>query len=170
MGAIELWFKTYALYLRIALIAIVLGATAYFSAHWATQIERTSWLEKQAKADADAIVAQQESQRESVHAGAMYELDRAKVTRVVNTPNRKLDALLQTPVGDVVIPGDLGVRLNAIAAAADQASSAERGSDAAVRSSDSVPDSERAASGVEATSREQYRIGDRLPLAPQTTR
>lgn len=170
MGAIELWIKTYALYLRIALVVIVLGTTAYFSAHWATQIERSSWLAKQAKADADAIAAQQESQRESAHAGAMYELDRAKVHRVVSIPDRKLDALLQTPVGDLVVPGDLGVRLNAIASAADQTSETIGQPDTVLRSADSISHSVGAASGVETAPGEQYRIGDRLPLASQATR
>lgn len=167
MGESVIFFETYAIYIRIALAAAALAATAYFSAHWATEVNESKWQKKEAAAAQQVIVDQQESQRESAHAGALYELDRAKIQHVVSTPDRKLDALLQTSVGDVVIPGDLGVRLNAIASAAiDQASQAASGSDSPLPSASAVSDSERPASGVEAASGSQYRIGYRLPTAP----
>lgn len=167
MGESVSFFETYAIYIRLALAAAALAATAYFSAHWATEINESKWQKKEVAVAQQAISDQQESQRESAHAGALYELDRAKVQRVVSTPDRKLNAVLQTPVGDVVIPGDLGVRLNAIASAADpQASQAASGLDSILPSASAVSGSERTASGVEPTPGSQYRIGYRLPPAP----
>jgi len=157
--------QPYLLWIRIALAALVIAGTAYFSAHWATKVERAAWLEKQAVADAQAIAAQQESQRESAHAGVLYEQDRAKVQHVVNTPDRKLDALLQTSAGDPVVPAALGVRLNAIARAGE-ASAAASGPDAGMPSPSAVPGSIGDPPRMETHSGEQYRIGDRLSPSP----
>ncbi len=150
----------YMLYIRIALFALVVGGTAWASAHWATQVNESKWLKKQADQDKQVLAEMRRTELVSQDTGAKYEQDRAKVQRVVSTPDRKLDAILQTPVGDIVIPGDLGVRLNAIASAADdQTGQAVTGLDSGLHSGDSVPNSERAASGVEAASGGQYRIG-----------
>lgn len=167
MSPIEAWVEQYAIYIRIIFYASVLAATVYFSAHWATQIADSKWQKKEAAEAQQALADQKDSERESARNGALYELNRAKVQHVVSTPDRKLDALLQTSVGDVVIPGDLGVRLNAIAnAAIDQVSEALGRLDSGMPAASAVSGSERAASSVEAASGVEYGIGYRLPTSP----
>lgn len=142
--------------LYVALVAFVAWTWAVYSV--STDLERASWERKESARKDVVIVEQVKSTQVSVAAGKRYEPQRARIQKTLATPDRTLDEIIQGPAGDVVLPGELGVRLNELSGAAEASPSASE-PDSGMRGFDPIPDSERSAAGLEAYLRSQHGVG-----------
>ena len=111
------------------------------------------------------IEAKDESVKVSVEAGRKYEPKRAAIQTKLATPDRNLDARIQTNSGDVVMPAELGMRLNELAQAAETSGSSGE-LDATMRSIRALPDDGHFTTGLETDTGSKYSISGRLPRAP----
>lgn len=136
----------------IALTYIFVGWTCW---HWSAKLVHAEW-DKEKLAQLTAAAEQYNlGVQAGYQAGSDYEKKRAVIQGKLTTPDRKLDDVLQTPAGDALIPGDLGMRLNALSGA-EEASPPSSGPDGAVRSGVAVPHGERPGPDLAPAARDQH--------------
>ncbi len=132
-------FTPYLTQIKIAVFLIAFLSWSWMVYNISTDRERAKWERLELAKKQEALEDLKRSEKISVDAGAQYERERIVIQRVLVTPDRKLDETIQSPVGDVVIPGDLGMRLNAISSATSSSPSSSE-SDIRVPAAASVPD------------------------------
>jgi hypothetical protein len=136
-------------------IKLIIAATVYVGSmwtvgHWTTKIERSAWEKKEAKRKADAFESFKRTEKFSYESGTRYEAKRSILQTKLTTPDRKLDEIIQTPAGDVVLPGALGMRLNFLGTEAGKATGEL---DSTLPADTSISDDGRSTTSVETDTR-----------------
>ncbi len=116
-AAVEAPFLPYLKTIKLVLIVLSYLLALWAGWHWGEKLKQAEW--DKAKLAQQQVVMDEfkRTEKASYDAGVSYEVKKRVILKKLTTPDRKLDATLQTPAGDVVIPGDLGMRLNELAGA-----------------------------------------------------
>lgn len=107
---------------------IVLGFAGWSFGCYTTgeRLERAAWEKKESEKKDDVIEFKTGSEKDSQAGGQKYAKKQAAIQKTLTTPDQGLDHEMQGPAGDVVLPGSLGLRLNALMAAGQASAAASQ--------------------------------------------